>query len=73
MSDNPVVVLNHAIAAAMVHCPSKGFELLRALDSDARLAGHHRLDADDEHAGTELLAPPSGAGPQGDFHFDAPT
>jgi RNA polymerase sigma factor (sigma-70 family) len=45
MSDNPMVMLNHAIAAAMVHGPSKGLELLRALDSDPRLAGHHRLDA----------------------------
>ena len=45
MSDNPMVALNHAIAAAMVHGPSKGLELLKALDSDARLAGHHRLDA----------------------------
>jgi predicted RNA polymerase sigma factor len=45
MSDNPVVMLNHAIAAAMVHGPSKGLELLRALDSDARVANHHRLDA----------------------------
>jgi len=45
MSDNPMVMLNHAIAAAMVHGPSKGLELLRALDSDARVAGHHRLDA----------------------------
>jgi len=45
MSDNPMVMLNHAIATAMVHGPSKGLELLRALDSDARLAGHHRLDA----------------------------
>jgi predicted RNA polymerase sigma factor len=45
MSDNPMVMLNHAIAAAMVHGPSKGLELLRALDSDARLSNHHRLDA----------------------------
>ena len=45
MSDNPVVVLNHAIAVAMVHGPSKGLELLGALDSDARLSNHHRLDA----------------------------
>lgn len=45
MSDNPVVALNHAIAAAMVHGPSEGLELLRSLDSDARLARHHRLDA----------------------------
>jgi len=45
MSDNPMVVLNYAIAAAMVHGPSKGLELLRALDSDPRISGHHRLDA----------------------------
>lgn len=45
MSENPMVILNHAIAAAMVHGPSKGLELLKALDSDARLAAHHRLDA----------------------------
>jgi predicted RNA polymerase sigma factor len=38
-------MLNRAIAAAMVHGPSKGLELLRALDADSRLAGHHRLDA----------------------------
>jgi len=45
MSDNPMVMLNRAIAAAMVHGPSKGLELLRVLDSDERLAGHNRLDA----------------------------
>jgi predicted RNA polymerase sigma factor len=45
MSDNPMVSLNHAIAAAMVHGPSAGLELLNALDADGRLAGHHRLDA----------------------------
>jgi RNA polymerase sigma factor (sigma-70 family) len=45
MSDNPMLTLNHAIAVAMVHGPSKGLELVRALDSDTRLAGHHRLDA----------------------------
>jgi RNA polymerase sigma factor (sigma-70 family) len=45
MSDNPMVMLNHAVAAAMVHGPSKGLELLNALDADGRLNGHHRLDA----------------------------
>jgi predicted RNA polymerase sigma factor len=45
MSDNPMVMLNHAIAAAMVHGPSAGLDLLKALDADGRLAGHHRLDA----------------------------
>jgi len=45
MSDNPMVMLNHAIAAAMVYGSSKGLELLKALDSDTRIAGHHRLNA----------------------------
>jgi RNA polymerase sigma factor (sigma-70 family) len=45
MSDNPMVALNHAIAAAMVHGPRTGLELLDALDLDGRLAGHYRLDA----------------------------
>jgi RNA polymerase sigma factor (sigma-70 family) len=45
MSDNPMVLLNHAVAAAMVHGPRKGLELLRALDSDSRLAERHRLEA----------------------------
>jgi RNA polymerase sigma factor (sigma-70 family) len=45
MSDNPMVTLNHAIAAAMVHGPQTGLELLNALDRDSRIAGHHRLDA----------------------------
>ncbi len=45
MSDNPMVMLNHAIATAMVHGPSAGLELLEALDADGRLTGHHRLDA----------------------------
>ena len=45
MSDNPMVALNHAIATAMVHGPSAGLERLSALDRDASLAGHYRLDA----------------------------
>jgi predicted RNA polymerase sigma factor len=45
MSDNPMVRLNHAIAAAMVHGAKKGLKLLEALKGDARLADHHRLDA----------------------------
>jgi RNA polymerase sigma factor (sigma-70 family) len=45
MSDNPMIVLNHAIAVAMVQGPEKGLELLRALDSDPRLAERHRLEA----------------------------
>jgi RNA polymerase sigma factor (sigma-70 family) len=45
MSDNPMIVLNHAVAAAMVHGSKKGLELLTALDSDPRLTERHRLDA----------------------------
>jgi len=45
MSDNPMVMLNHAIAVAMVGGPSAGLALLSALDADGRLNGHHRLDA----------------------------
>jgi predicted RNA polymerase sigma factor len=40
-----VVALNRAIAVAMVHGPAKGLELLRMLDTDARMARNHRLDA----------------------------
>ena len=43
MSDNPMVALNRAIAAAMVRGPAVGLEQLAALD--ARLPGHYRLDA----------------------------
>jgi RNA polymerase sigma factor (sigma-70 family) len=45
MTDNPMVLLNHAIAAAMVYGPAAGLTLLEGLDTDHRLAGHYRLDA----------------------------
>jgi RNA polymerase sigma factor (sigma-70 family) len=45
MSDNPMVSLNRAIAAAMVYGPAAGLERLAALDSDSRMAGHYRMDA----------------------------
>jgi predicted RNA polymerase sigma factor len=45
MSNNPMVMLNHAIATAMVRGPSEGLKLLTVLDQDGRLTGHHRLDA----------------------------
>ena len=45
MSDNPMVTLNRAIAAAMVHGPKAGLALLEPLDTDPRLANHHRLAA----------------------------
>jgi RNA polymerase sigma factor (sigma-70 family) len=43
MTDNPMVALNRAIAAAMVHGPDEGLALLEPLDE--QLAGSHRLDA----------------------------
>ncbi len=43
MTSNPVVSLNRAIAAAIVHGPAEGLRLLEALDE--RLPGHYRLDA----------------------------
>jgi RNA polymerase sigma factor (sigma-70 family) len=43
VSDNPMVTLNHAIAAAMVHGPARGLELLEPLVD--KLSGHHRLHA----------------------------
>jgi RNA polymerase sigma factor (sigma-70 family) len=45
MSDNPMVALNHAVAAAMVYGPQAGLELLAALDRDPRIAEHHRVAA----------------------------
>jgi predicted RNA polymerase sigma factor len=45
LTDNPMVVLNHAIATAMVHGPDAGLALLRPLQEDERLRGHHRLAA----------------------------
>ncbi len=45
MSDNPMVMLNHAIAAAMVHGPKEGLNLLDVLKGEPRMAEHHRIDA----------------------------
>lgn len=45
IQDNPMVALNHAIAAAMVDGPARGLELLAPLDKDPRISGHYRLDA----------------------------
>jgi RNA polymerase sigma factor (sigma-70 family) len=45
MMDNPMVTLNRAVAAAMVHGPRTGLALLDALDADERTAEHHRLAA----------------------------
>ena len=45
MSDNPMVMLNAAVALAMVKGPRAGLEHLETLEADRRLAGNHRLDA----------------------------
>jgi RNA polymerase sigma factor (sigma-70 family) len=45
LADNPMVRVSHAIAAAMVHGPARGLELLETLDSDSRMQRNHRLDA----------------------------
>jgi RNA polymerase sigma factor (sigma-70 family) len=45
VSPSPMATLNHAIATAMVHGAERGLELLKTLDSDARLTERHRLDA----------------------------
>ena len=42
---SPMVALNYAVAAAMVHGPAAGLNLLDELDADNRIAGHYRLDA----------------------------
>jgi RNA polymerase sigma factor (sigma-70 family) len=58
MTGNPMVALNRAIVAAMVHGPTAGLKLLEALDG--ALAGHYRLDAVRAHlfemAGDEQAA-----------------
>jgi predicted RNA polymerase sigma factor len=43
LSGNPIVELNRAVAAAMVHGPWAGLDLLAPLDE--RLPGHYRLEA----------------------------
>ncbi|WP_169979938.1 RNA polymerase sigma factor [Microbispora sp. H10836] len=48
MSPNPMVSLNRAVAAAMVHGPAAGLALLEPL-ADGPLAGHHRLHAARAH------------------------
>lgn len=60
MSDNPMVVLNLAIAKAMVNGPASGLELLDTLEQDGRLAGHHRLHAVRAHL-LEMSGNPSAA------------
>lgn len=45
MLDNPMVMLNHAVAASMVHGRQEGLRLIDELDASGRLRNHHRLHA----------------------------
>ena len=45
VNDGPMVLLNRAVAAAMVHGPATGLALLDALQSDENLQSSHRLGA----------------------------
>jgi RNA polymerase sigma factor (sigma-70 family) len=45
MAPNPMVTLNRAVAVAMTSGARAGLDVLATLDADARLAGHHRLEA----------------------------
>jgi RNA polymerase sigma factor (sigma-70 family) len=42
---SPVVRLNLVVAAAMVHGPQAGLDLLGSLDADERMTGYHRVAA----------------------------
>jgi predicted RNA polymerase sigma factor len=45
LSPSPVVNLNQAVAAAMVHGPATGLDMLADLDAGGRLRQSHRVDA----------------------------
>jgi RNA polymerase sigma factor (sigma-70 family) len=45
VSPNPMITLNHAVAAAMVNGPEAGLRMLASLATDERIAQHHRLEA----------------------------
>ncbi|HEX2562279.1 MAG TPA: hypothetical protein VHK25_00100, partial [Acidimicrobiales bacterium] len=40
-----MVTLNHAVAVAMTRGPRAGLDMLRGLETDGRMVGHHRVDA----------------------------
>ncbi|QXC59886.1 RNA polymerase subunit sigma-24 [Aquihabitans sp. G128] len=45
LAPNPLVTLNRAVAAGVVHGPEAGLALLATVADDERLAGNHRVDA----------------------------
>ncbi|HET8952398.1 MAG TPA: DUF6596 domain-containing protein [Solirubrobacteraceae bacterium] len=60
VAPNPMVTLNHAVAVAMAGGPQAGLDLLAPLESDARMARHHRLAAVRAHL-LEMLGDEAGA------------
>jgi RNA polymerase sigma factor (sigma-70 family) len=60
VSPSPVVTLNRAVAVAMVNGPRAGLALLGSLDTDARMAQTHRVDAVRAHL-LELAGDEAGA------------
>ncbi len=60
MVDNPMVILNHAIAVAMVHGPREGLRLIAELEATGRLRDHHRVYAVRGHF-LEMAQEPTGA------------
>jgi RNA polymerase sigma factor (sigma-70 family) len=60
LAPGPMVSLNRAVAVAMVAGPGAGLDLLAVLESDRRLAGHHRLYATRAHL-LEMAGEPGGA------------
>jgi predicted RNA polymerase sigma factor len=49
LTNNPMVAVNFAVAAAMVHGPQAGLDLLAPLETDERLRAGHRLDTVHAH------------------------
>lgn len=49
MDDSPMVLLNRAVALAMVKGPESGLALIDVLASDPRLKGHYRVEATRAH------------------------
>jgi predicted RNA polymerase sigma factor len=60
ISPNPMVTLNRAVAVAMVEGPRAGIDLVDRLETDDRMARHHRLHAVRAHL-LELDGEPAAA------------